>query len=425
MQYQHHLQSTFNFYGEALYNHAVTGNNRLFDHQKEAITKLYEHDFQPHEPALICIPTGCGKSAIAAMAPFAIAAHNTEVRNVLYISPGTDTAKQIIRDFTPTPTGGLDQSVFVKLELVRRDDVKHVIPPPKLRPAKAQWTSDLGQYGIVVTNAQKFSTANRATDYDEDELSPWQMMPCDHFGVIVVDEAHHFPTSFWINVIRHFEGKIVFLTATPFRTDGIPVLTSSVLYYLPRHEAVKRSIIRDVTPLQLPITETYSNDVNFDEKGVTAVEETLRAVVGELKQQDERCGNMFVNQAMVAANNKHDADGMAKWLRANTSLDGKPTTAQSYHYDTSENIRRQFEAGSIRILVMPKNVTAACKFSQFVGRAVRKYRHKATNSTDELAAIYIHHPHFRHGKLIEDYLNDRLVAAAIDEAAQLAEEKQQ
>src|SRR5262249_2880271 len=49
--------------------------------------------------------------------------------------------------------------------------------------------------------------------------------PEDHFGLLVVDEAHHAPASSWQAVINHFRpGLLLGCTATPERPDGEPLL---------------------------------------------------------------------------------------------------------------------------------------------------------------------------------------------------------
>jgi len=44
---------------------------------------------------------------------------------------------------------------------------------------------------------------------------------------VIVDEAHHFPSSFWTNVVDKAKAnnvKVIFLTGTPFRSDGTQVI---------------------------------------------------------------------------------------------------------------------------------------------------------------------------------------------------------
>lgn len=47
-------------------------------------------------------------------------------------------------------------------------------------------------------------------------LKTW---PEDHFGLIVIDEAHHAPASTYTSIINYFNAKVLGLTATPERTD--------------------------------------------------------------------------------------------------------------------------------------------------------------------------------------------------------------
>jgi len=49
-------------------------------------------------------------------------------------------------------------------------------------------------------------------------------VPRDHYDVVYVDEAHHSTASSWRTVVEHFAPReLVGLTATPERTDGVPI----------------------------------------------------------------------------------------------------------------------------------------------------------------------------------------------------------
>jgi len=49
----------------------------------------------------------------------------------------------------------------------------------------------------------------------------------NQFDLLIVDEAHHFPSSFWKNIVdfaTESDCKVLFLTATPYRSDGKEVI---------------------------------------------------------------------------------------------------------------------------------------------------------------------------------------------------------
>lgn len=57
-------------------------------------------------------------------------------------------------------------------------------------------------------------------------------LPADMFRLVIVDEAHHATSSTWLQVLDHFDARVLGVTATPCRTDGRglgEVFTSMVL----------------------------------------------------------------------------------------------------------------------------------------------------------------------------------------------------
>jgi hypothetical protein len=73
------------------------------------------------------------------------------------------------------------------------------------------FTDDAGFHELVLVSAH---TLSRKT--------PWHSLRADLFDVVIVDDAHLFPTSFWKGAGRHFTGKVIFLTATPSAHLGKP-----------------------------------------------------------------------------------------------------------------------------------------------------------------------------------------------------------
>jgi hypothetical protein len=76
---------------------------------------------------------------------------------------------------------------------------------------------------------------------------PWQQkFSAGDFDLVIVDEAHRFPAPTWLAIIEHFKcnSRIVFVTATPFRSDKKAVCkVSNICYNMPRHTAVERYAI--------------------------------------------------------------------------------------------------------------------------------------------------------------------------------------
>ena len=49
-----------------------------------------------------------------------------------------------------------------------------------------------------------------------DRLASW---PADHFALVIIEEAHHAAAETYQNIIRHFDAKLLGVTATPDRSD--------------------------------------------------------------------------------------------------------------------------------------------------------------------------------------------------------------
>jgi DNA repair protein RadD len=107
---------------------------------------------------------------------------------------------------------------------------------------------------FVVTNIQQLTSS-------ADRWLP--LFPDGFFDMILVGEGHHNVADSWRKVFARFpEAKVVSLTATPFRTDGEPLVGTPIYRYSYASAMVNGYIKRlhaiNVAPQQIEFT--YRND---------------------------------------------------------------------------------------------------------------------------------------------------------------------
>ena len=236
----------------------------LYKHQWDALIyaeKWFEANQGTYrDPCLLVLPTGTGKSGLISILPIVFSSSKA-----LILTPASVITKQIAQDF-----GHSDKSdPFKNAFLVKRGVLEKsaLASSPftviKKEEAKYSWNS-VQESDITVTNAHQFSKTNNT--------KKWQTnFPFTNIDLLLVDEAHHFPTSFWNEVVercRNTGCKIIFLTATPYRTDGAKVFEAQnhpdklpPYFHFTLQEAWDKNIIRKWNPIGISdsITLRYSS----------------------------------------------------------------------------------------------------------------------------------------------------------------------
>lgn len=220
----------------------VEGNERLREPQREAHRAVRMHFSSETEHAIVQIPVGCGKTGVIATLPFGIADGR-----VLVITPNLTIRKGVaealdvanpknfwrrtgaLRDFSAGPFRAVLDGVDANLH-------------------------DCNESDFVVTNIHQLASS-------ADRWLP--QFPPDYFDMVIVDEGHHNVATSWTKVFSRFpKAKVVSLTATPFRGDGVrPV--GKVIYRYPFTRAMVKGYIkqihsRNVAPAE--ISFTYRDD---------------------------------------------------------------------------------------------------------------------------------------------------------------------
>lgn len=205
----------------------IEENLQLREPQVEAYQKLYEFFKAGHKTAVIQIPVGCGKSGIAAIAPFGIARGR-----VLVVVPNLTIKEGMFESLDVTNR----QKCFWRKRGVLTDSV--MIGGPFATTLDTGNVSVCEKSHFVVSNVHQLAT----------NPEKWlRKFPRDFFDLIVVDEAHHSPADSWKKVLEHFEkARVINMTATPFRGDGQEI-EGQLVYRYPFKKATLKGYIKRVT----------------------------------------------------------------------------------------------------------------------------------------------------------------------------------
>jgi superfamily II DNA or RNA helicase len=176
-------------------------------------------------PALVSLPTGTGKTAVALAA-----AHIAAARRVLVVVPSTQLRTQMATAFT-------SQQTLRDIGALTGDGSPTVV---ELTGRVRDW-STLEDADVVVAHPNSISPVHYS-----------DKPPADLFDVVIIDEAHHSRARTWHAILEHFESaRAVLLTATPRRTDGKRVPGDMVYHYPVRH-ALNDLTFKPVRSLLLP-----------------------------------------------------------------------------------------------------------------------------------------------------------------------------
>jgi len=224
----------------------IEENLQLREPQVEAYQALYSFFHQGGKTAIIQIPVGCGKSGIAAIAPFGISQGR-----VLVVAPNLT-----IKD-----------GLFEILDVTNRQKCfwrkRNILKTKDMVGGPFACTLDTGNISIcekshiVVSNVHQFVT----------NPEKWlKKFPQDFFDLIIVDEAHHSPAGSWKTVSKYFkDAKIINMTATPFRSDKQEI-DGELVYRYPFKKATFKGYIKSIRAWYAAPSE-----LEFTAKGTTKI----------------------------------------------------------------------------------------------------------------------------------------------------------
>lgn len=219
-----------------LVKQVATPNRGFRPGQLGAMHAVLAHESVHDDPAIVCLPTGYGKTSLMMALPLLLAA-----RRVLVVEPSDALRRQV-------------SSHFRELSTLRRiGAISDEIPNPEVLKLEGRledataWEALAGQDVVVTTAASASPT-----------LAPGA--PEDLFDLIIFDEAHHAPAETWAAFLAHFKNaRFVFLTATPFRRDG-RVIPGKLVYRYPVTRAVEEGAFQPVAFRAAPVLDPLNDD---------------------------------------------------------------------------------------------------------------------------------------------------------------------
>lgn len=123
----------------------------------------------------------------------------------------------------------------------------------------------------------------------EKRLAAW---PADHFGLVVVDEAHHALADSYQRVLAHFHdhAKILGVTATPDRGDqkNLGSYFEEIAFEIGLHDLIHQGFLARIAVRTIPVridlgaVRTTAGDYNDADLG-DAIEPVLREIVASLR----------------------------------------------------------------------------------------------------------------------------------------------
>lgn len=216
-------------------------DDKLYPHQRRAasaIRQYFSRAGSTTTPGVVVLPTGSGKTGVAVLAAYALAARRVLVltpshqisKQVLEAFRGTSKDPKLLKDDTPHDAFLVERQVFPKDELQEQ-----LYLPTAALIKKSRQIKDHRSEPLLIFDA--FKVTERAT-------TKVNNLPSD-YDLVIVDEAHHYPAPTWADIVARFpESRKLFLTATAER-DGQPLPGVQVIHQEHRAQLVQAGIIRE------------------------------------------------------------------------------------------------------------------------------------------------------------------------------------
>lgn len=336
----------------------------LRDYQKCAIDATHPQ-LQQHGSAVIVLPTGCGKTVVAAKlmadwdaGPCLFLAHTKELIN--------------------------QAADKIGIELGYRPAVEMGI--------QGQDVDSLFDYGMCVVGSVQ-------SMYGDRRLDKYKNHP---FSLIIIDECHHSTASTYRKVIDYFRElngnlKVVGITATPNRSDGTALGTifQSVAYQMTINDAVNGGWLTPVKQEYVVVDSIHFEDLKtkknqFGEADFTneqleqilTEEETLhKMAVPTIEKVGERSTLIFtasVNHAHMLASvmNRH-RPGCAKAVDGGTPTDERKKIISDFSEGRIQFLANcavlteGFDAPECSAIVMGRPTKSLSLYTQMLGRGLR------------------------------------------------------
>lgn len=382
----------------------IEENLQLREPQIEAYQKLYEYFRKGDKTAIVQIPVGCGKSGIAAIAPFGISRGR-----VLVVAPNLTIKDGLFEILDVTNR----QKCFWRKRGVLSDEA--MVGGPFAATLDTGNISVCEKSHFVVSNVHQF-----ATNPDK-----WlHKFPHDFFDLIIVDEAHHSPANSWQKVLEHFkDAKAINMTATPFRSDAQGI-EGELVYRYPFKKATFKGYIKRITasyaaPAELEFTahgetKVYSLDdvLKMKEKdwfsrGVALSDSSNQTIVDNSLEKLELLRQTGTAHQLIAV-----ACSVNHARKITAMYEARGFKADLIHSDMDEDkkemVKRRLTSGELDCIVQvqmlgegfdhPKLSVAAifrpfrslAPYVQFVGRILRVIVQNSPSHPDNYGHVVTH-----------------------------------
>lgn len=248
LQYDEHYFEMSNPY--------IYGNDNLREPQVQGYYKVYDHFVvrnKRHTHAIVVLPTGVGKTGLMGLLPYHICKGRA-----LIITPQLTIKDTVVDSLDPDNP----ECFWYKRKIFKKVNET---------PALVEYTGTvkreiLDVANIVILNIHKLQTRLSS--------SPLNFLPEDYFDMIIIDEAHHSTAVTWVETVNHFKNaKVVKLTGTPIRTDGVE-LAGELVYKYKLSQAMAKGYIKSLRNFEY-VPEKLLLTIDKDESKQYTVDELL------------------------------------------------------------------------------------------------------------------------------------------------------
>ncbi|MFS1079301.1 DEAD/DEAH box helicase [Enterococcus casseliflavus] len=306
----------------------IVGNERLRDPQIQsyhAIKKFFLNPASGRE-ALVVLPTGSGKTGVMAIAPYGIAQ-----KKVLIITPQTVVRNTVVKELNPfNPLNFYLTTEIFKL----KGELPSLIEYDKSLSDEVLFRSD-----IVVLNIHKLQ--------ERLESSLIKRVTPDFFDLIIIDEAHHGEARTWKRTIEYFkEAKILKVTGTPFRSDGLKI-SGEEIYSYPLSSAMANGYVKSLERFTY-VPEEMTFKVKGEEKLYTLDE------IRSIKDEDWISRSVALS---IESNRSIVSRSVKKLLQKRQLTNNNPhkIVAVACSIEHAEQIAELYHEAKLRVTIIHSN----------------------------------------------------------------------
>ena len=236
----------------------------LRDYQREAVEHIEEALLKKKRNMLVAMATGTGKTYLAAALIYRLL-KSEFAKRILFLVDRRALAAQAVKTlsiFEPEPGLKFDRSYEVYSQRFRREDLDEEIKfNPKLLPEEYLTNPQPNHTFVYVCTIQRMRMnlfgsevfGKERGDLEVDNEADILPIPIHSFDVIIADECHRgyttAETSKWREVIDHFDGIKIGLTATP--AAHTKAYFTEVVYHYPYEKAVRETHLVDYDAVKI------------------------------------------------------------------------------------------------------------------------------------------------------------------------------